>query len=392
MPGDWFSDSFRNEYLKQQTSMGRFNLAIFGKTGVGKSTLVNAIFGEEIARTGIGEPVTKGSHLYRGTADNLGVIDTQGLEVGRDDKQLMKELNEVVKTSRKLPITEQIHVAWYCVRGMDRRFEASEADFIKRLDDLGIPVVLVMTQVPLREGHFHPDAIELARQISAMELPIVGGRPYLTNARADEFAGTPAHGLQELLDATFRVAPEAVRGALVAAQQIDSKRKQVEAQKHVVIAAGAAAAAAASPIPFSDAAMLVPIQLGMMARIAQIYKIKFERAALLAVASTTAATQAGRATFTGLLKMVPGVGTAAGGVISAGVASTYTFAMGQAWAAVCQRVAAGRYTSVNGAIDNKAIQDLFMAEFANKVKVRRSADGRPVDQPTPTDTQHQGMP
>lgn len=378
MAGDWFSESFRNEYLKQQTSMGRFNLAIFGKTGVGKSTLVNAIFGEEIARTGIGEPVTKGSHLYRAASGNLGVVDTQGLEVGRDDKQLIKELNEVVKTSRKLPLSEQIHVAWYCVRGMDRRFEAAEADFIRRLHELDIPVVVVLTQVPVRDGRYHPDAIELARQISALGLPIVGGHPFLTNARADEFSGTPAHGLQELLDATFRVAPEAVHGALAAAQTIDAKRKAKEAQKHIVIAAGAAAAAAASPIPFSDAAMLVPIQLGMMARIAQIYQIKFERAALLAVASTTAATQVGRATFTGLLKLVPGVGTAAGGAISAGVASTYTFAMGQAWAVVCQRVAAGKFAKAGEVIDNRELNQLFMDEFKKRVTIRHQ-DKTPVE-------------
>ena len=67
-----------------------------------------------------------------------------------------------------------------------------------------------------------------------------------------------------------------------------------------------AAAAAATPIPFSDAALLVPIQLGMMARIAQLYKIKFERAALMAIASTTAATQIGRATFTGCSRWCPG--------------------------------------------------------------------------------------
>ena len=61
---DWLRDSFRREFDKSSEAIGRFNLAIFGKTGVGKSTLINAIFGEEVARTGIGEPVTRGSHLY----------------------------------------------------------------------------------------------------------------------------------------------------------------------------------------------------------------------------------------------------------------------------------------------------------------------------------------
>ena len=48
---DWFKESFRQEYEQHSAAIGRFNLAIFGKTGVGKSTLVNAVFGEEVAAT-----------------------------------------------------------------------------------------------------------------------------------------------------------------------------------------------------------------------------------------------------------------------------------------------------------------------------------------------------
>ncbi|MGO1973679.1 MAG: GTPase family protein [Propionibacteriaceae bacterium] len=367
MATDWFRDSFRQEFDKQSADIGRFNLAIFGKTGVGKSTLINAIFGEEVARTGIGEPVTQGSHLYVDKVGHLGIIDTQGMEVGKDDKDIIADLNKAMKQMRKQPLSEQIHVVWYCVRGMDRRFEDTEADFIRRLDELDLPVVLVLTQVPMRDGHYHPDTIELARQIAAKDLPIHTGRPFLTFAKADEFAGQQAHGLQEVLDATFRVAPDGVEGALIAAQEIDQARKTTEARKAIATAAASAGAAAASPIPFSDATMLVPIQLGMMARIAQIHKIKFERAALLAIASTTAATQVGRVTFTSLLKMVPGAGTIAGGAIGAGVASTFTAAMGQAWLTVCQRVARGKLHTLDGALDNEAIREAFMAEFTKKL-------------------------
>ncbi len=367
MATDWFRESFRTEYDKQAASLGRFNLIIFGKTGVGKSTLINSIFGAEVARTGIGQPVTQGSHLYLDKVGQLGIVDTQGLEVGKDDKQIVGELNDLMKKSRKLPLDEQIHVAWFCVRGLDRRFEEAEADFVRRLDDLGLPVLLVMTQVPVRDGRYHPDAITLASAIEAMQLPIESGRPFLTNARADDFTGAPAHGLHEVLDATFRVAPAGVHGALAAAQQIDLKRKAKEAQKAITVAAGSAAAAAASPIPFSDAAMLVPIQLGMMARIAQLYQIRFDRAALLAVASTTAATQVGRSTFTNLIKLIPGAGTVAGGAISAGVATTYTFAMGQAWLRVCQQVSSRRAAGGTSMLDNDQLKEMFHQEFRRRL-------------------------
>ena len=274
-------------------------------------------------------------------------------------------------------------MAWYCVRGMDRRFEETEADFIRRLDEMGLPVILVLTQVPRRwdpqtgRGHYHPDAVMLAEQIMAKRLPIAGGRPFMTYAKADEFTGQPAYGLQEVLDATFRVAPEGVHGALIAAQEIDHDRKAKEAQKYIAGAAGSAAAAAATPIPFSDATLLVPIQLGMMARIAQLYKIKFERAALMAVVSTTAATQVGRAAFTGLLKMVPGAGTVVGGVIGAGVATTFTYAMGQAWLTVCQRVAKGELAAVGGAIDNEAAARRVPRGVPEAAQARPQGTARP---------------
>src|SRR6478609_3135415 len=61
---EWFGQAFGKAWKDKSEEIGRFNLAIFGKTGVGKSTLVNAIFGSEIAKTGIGEPVTRAEHLY----------------------------------------------------------------------------------------------------------------------------------------------------------------------------------------------------------------------------------------------------------------------------------------------------------------------------------------
>ena len=145
---EWFGQAFGKAWKDKAEEIGRFNLAIFGKTGVGKSTLVNAIFGSEIAKTGIGEPVTRAEHLYLHQSGTLGVLDTRGLEVGRDNATLIAELRDYLHGMRRKPLAEQIHVAWYCVRAGDRRFESTEADFIRALHELGLPVILVLTQVP----------------------------------------------------------------------------------------------------------------------------------------------------------------------------------------------------------------------------------------------------
>ena len=291
---DWFGKAFSKAWKDKAEEIGRFNLAIFGKTGVGESTLVNAIFGEEIAATGIGEPVTRSEHLYLHRSGTLGVLDTRGLEVGRDNAKLINELNDYLHGMRRRPLAEQIHVAWYCVRSGDRRFEPTEGEFIRALHDLGLPVILVLTQVPRAGARVHPDAEALAASIAAMDLPIEGGLIHYTMARGDEFTGQTAYGLQELLDATFRGAPSGVAHAITAAQQIDFVRKRERAEVAIKAATGAATTAGASPIPFSDAAILVPIQLTMMASIAVTYGIPIERSTAASIAATAAATTAGR--------------------------------------------------------------------------------------------------
>ncbi len=370
----WFTESFRAEFAKQEAELGRVNIGVFGKTGVGKSTLVNAIFGEPVAATGIGAPVTHGSHLYLDKRGSLGVIDTHGLELGRDDDQIIKELTKAVKESRGKPIEEQLHVAWFCVRGMDRRFEDFEERFVRTLADLGLPVVLVLTQVPMRDGLYHPDAVELARQLEARNLPIVDGRPFMTYAMRDQFTGQPPYGLVEVLGATFRVAPEAVQGALAAAQAIDVQLKASQSNKAIGAAVTAAAAAAAVPIPFSSAAILVPVQLSMMARIAQLHGLGLDKSALLAIASTSVATSAGRAAAAGLLKFIPGAGSVVGGVINASVASSFTLAMGQAWLVVCQRAFAGTLPTLGGKLDANAVGHLFESELAKRLPRIRHRD------------------
>ncbi|QCX27863.1 GTPase family protein [Nocardioides jishulii] len=368
----WVKRTLADRRAEHADEVGRFNLALFGKTGVGKSTLVNAVFGSQVAETGVGRPVTKGHHLYLYAGDTLGLYDTQGLELGRDDETLFREVRELVSSLRRKPVREQIHVAWYCVRARDGRFEDSEARFVQLLNELGLPVVLVLTQVPSRDGRPAARAEELAEHIHRLGLRLVGDRVFFTMAEDDDFDG-PAHGLQEVLDATFRVTPDAAREALASAQTIDFALKRKQARTYVAAATSSAAVTAASPIPFSDAALLVPLQLGMLAKIAHLYGVSVERSTALALASTAAATTAGRSAAGNLLKFIPGANVA-GGVLNASVASTLTLAMGEAWIQVCDLIARG---AVRPELlrDTTALRELFMTAFKEQATkaVRRSA-------------------
>ncbi len=335
---------FDQELQKAFESLGCFNLAIFGKTGSGKSTLLNAIFTQAIATTGIGEPVTKGLNYYRHPNGYLGIYDSEGFETGTSGDAILAGLDRIISKSNSGPMDQRIHAAWYLIRWSDRRFEQAQQSFISAISALGLPVIIVMSQVPVieRDGklEIHPDAIAFATYIESLRLPTFGdGKVLLTNALPDSFSDTVIYGLQELLDATYEVVPTAAQSALTAAQGVDSRRKKDAAAVVIKQATVVASGIGALPIPIADAALLVPNQVAMIARITAIYGLPRSRARTLSIAGsailTGGATYAGRYLVTQLLRFVPG-GFVAGSVISGTVAATLTRAIGSAWVKVCE--------------------------------------------------------
>ena len=320
--------------------------------------------------------MTAGLEYFEHPDGILGIYDSQGFETGQAGDSVLQQLEQIVQDSRTKPINEQIHAAWYTVRWSDRRFEDAQAEFVRRLANLGIPVIFVLTQVPMNAaGAYHADAVELAAFIESLSLPLSPrNHVYFTNARVDDFHGTPIHGLTELLDATFETAPEAVQNALTSAQYIDLERKKRRAATLVKAAAGTALATGATPIPFSDAAILVPLQIGMIARISSVYEISASTSQTATLVGSlmmaSGATTAGRWIVSSLLRVVPG-GQPAAMVISGTVAASLTTAMGYAWMTVCEQILA------SDGIDDAALRDLFTAEFQRRLKLGRGG-GSPV--------------
>ena len=84
-------------------TIGRFNIIVAGRTGVGKTTLIGAIFGHEVGDTLMGRPRTRGRIWYPlspGEADILRLCDTEGLEMDR-----YKETLDGLRGARSRPVT-----------------------------------------------------------------------------------------------------------------------------------------------------------------------------------------------------------------------------------------------------------------------------------------------
>lgn len=60
--------------------MQKINVLVFGNSGVGKSTLINAVCKTDQAETGTGKSVTKEMHVYENEEIQFRLIDTMGLD------------------------------------------------------------------------------------------------------------------------------------------------------------------------------------------------------------------------------------------------------------------------------------------------------------------------
>ena len=83
-----------------------------------------------------------------------------------------------------------------------------------------------------------------------------------------------------------------------------------------------------SPIPFSDAVLLVPVQLTMMARLHKIFGQSWSESLGKSLSKELIVVGLGRSAVGNIVKLIPAVGTVAGAAINGTVASTITESLG----------------------------------------------------------------
>jgi len=319
---------------KALKSRGGANVLIAGKTGVGKSTLVNAVFQGRMAETGQGRPVTQHTRKISKDGVPVSIYDTKGLEI-KDYKPILEELLSFVRIQNSQHDPQaHIHVAWLCIAEGSRRVEEAELSLVQQLSTC-VPVVIVITTA-VADGGF---------KNSVQELFPLARNVVRVNSQPQQLDGgitIPAHGLQDLVEITMEVIPEAQKNAFAAAQRVALQQKVNRAHKVVAGASAAAGAVAAAPIPFSDAIAIVPIQISMLAGISACFGVEVSQGFIGTLVggtfSSLAGTLGGRAVVGSLLKFFPGIGSIAGGIVSASIATTLTAAFGKAYMVTLQRL------------------------------------------------------
>lgn len=106
--------------------------------------------------------------------------------------------------------------------------------------------------------------------------------------------------------------------------------KELEKKCHAVIhsASAASATVGAIPIPFSDTVPITAAQIGMIGALGKVFGVTLSEAVEKKLLISVGLTQQAGRTAASVLKMIPGAGTVAGGVIGASTAAVLTEALG----------------------------------------------------------------
>jgi uncharacterized protein (DUF697 family)/GTPase SAR1 family protein len=352
-------------------SLRHLNIIVAGKTGVGKSTLINYIFREHLAETGLGRPITEHLQLIEKKDFPLSIYDTRGLELGRQTQnEIKKEVRDRIMAGvRSSDENQVIHCIWYCINTASDRIEDDEVQWIRELTEEtegNVPVIIVLTKAfsKKRAAYFRGYIMNLNLRVCAV-VPVLA-----KDYEIDDDYVVKAYGADSLIQIMGQILPDTLIPTLHNVQLSAIREKVKYARGIVATTATSAFGEGFLPVPFADAAMLVPTQISMIAAITAAFGVKVDRAILSTIITsaigTSGATVIGRAVSSGILKMIPGVGTVVGGSISGATAAIITTALGETYITVLEMMARGELTE--GEMNSDKFRSMVRDTFRSRLR------------------------
>lgn len=329
---DKYKERFEAEWEKYRENEENIypNIMLLGTSGAGKSSLINTVFGQDLAKVSDVKPETRGyDTIYRGKEyhNTVNLIDTAGYELDQGESYYREVKKIISKGIEEGPI----HIVWYCIPVTNERVQEMDIDILCRLMEepsirKRICVVFTKCDQDSEEG----TKAEALKQVIADKVRFQVKSFETSNVKGLELE------LKDLIQwSADAIEDEDLKAKFIASQMADLEQKRSYAGKIIAKATATAAGIGATPIPFSDAVLLVPVQVAMISKIIDGYGVSSLASISEAVISDVIVTNLGKSIVSSILKVIPGIGTLVGGVISAGVAGTLTGAIGFVVSEMC---------------------------------------------------------
>ncbi|MDY0260128.1 MAG: GTPase [Desulfovibrio sp.] len=340
-----FAGSFKQDFEKLKKETQKVSILVVGGTGTGKSTLVNIVFKRKIAEAGAGRPITKGINGYEN--DYLHIYDSEGYESGSANQERYAKIVEDFLKKQNNNVRTAIHLCWYCVSAPSARFTDCDSKFIIGMPK-EIPLAIVLTKID----------VATEEQVEALKASIGESCP-----NTPVFLSTDKeipHDLDALDRWSRKQLPEALRRAFISVSNRDIDAKENEGNTIVLSHAGGAFATGFTPIPFSDAPILLTNQTVMLCRICLLWDMESLTKTLEASSSlSTVMGMIGKTIAGNILKWIPGIGTIAGGMINGTVAAGLTYALGIAVNRLCCKITKDRLKGVEYPLEQYLTPEFF---------------------------------
>jgi len=323
------SRKIEQELNKLTSRIKKPNILITGITGVGKSSLVNTVFGKKIAETGIGEPITANLTKYTDADVPIVLYDTAGYEVDTDINPVSREETfKFISGHGKGSPEDRVHFAWYVIDASGGRIVSVDIDMCRRFRENNIPFAVVLAKCDLVSRK------DLNQLISIVKKSI--GNSAVFSVTNLNIPGNGYLELENLINWSNEQLPKTIHLAFIKAQRVNLKLKRLKALAVVSGTSTLNFGIGFIPIPFSDAPLLLASQGAMLASIIYIYETK--ELGILKTALTTSFTALLGVTTAGtIMKYFPGIGTIAGGLVNGTVGSVITVAMGITTVTICHK-------------------------------------------------------